>query len=542
MAFHKIDESAVVKDQSLDTGLLQDIQDQARAAQQARGQACAWVADYRNPPRLAAYERHALPFIIKLPPRATNLRAKVRLVGDGSIGGTLGIAGASLEWLERPVPADADTASVTSSTEASRELDLDVSALEGEVLVWLTWKSNEGTPAEIAASSGGAVDGHLTQIRACDLVFENASTQFGDEIPAAAVEVRTYTPPSASSTAAWSSESLSRRQVIRAIDDTTDGHLFFYPPWANPGAARSTGGAFAVVDAAWWIPLGWVKIYSVEFQVTALGALSSAGTTLNATAPPVAQQGQRIYQEAEAVWAEHGRWHHLGPQSDPDLQDLSDSAKGWWGASTSPPVSPVHAMLQLEGTGWEDVGRCVVNRDSEFTDVDGSALTRTGVEAVGLVALSTIDEPLTFEITARLQAVTMATLATTATGTEAGQLVQSVPFVRATPDREPVGWALAGTGLADGNQAFNAVPRLHALRGLYDCARWGEYRWRIVRASLIDQLTAAPGRRLSLQIDQVDETADGERPSATSAARYLHLATWSAWAVAGIDSGAMGAS
>jgi len=545
MSFQKIDDSYVVADKPLSAALLQDIQGNARAAREERLPACAWTVDYRNHPRLCAYERHALPYIVKLPSGTNEIKIRVRC-SPGAGGVTLGAVIVPITWVDRPLPADMDTQSIVSGGESTYTLTLDsddINGLTGWCIIALTVFSVEGTAVEIEDSGTAATDGHLEATKTTFLKFGGPSTSFGDEIPCAAVEVRRYTSGNPSSSATWIPELLSRRQVVRAEDTGATSKLWFYPPVGVDQAALSTGSGYSVIDVAWWIPLGYLDLFSVEIRVSGIGALPSAGTSLNARQRAMGSQGRRLYAESHHVFTHHGRWHHIGPQSDPDNTDTSDPAKGWWGATTTPPVSPLHSIVQLDGSGYEDLGVCVVNRDTEYQDVDGSTnKRRSAIDALMLVCVQGYDDPLQFEMETRLSFDTMATLAGAVNGESESIIVGSSIFDRTFPPADMAGYILGLSELTTGDGAYTNTLVLHSLRGLYDAGRWGDYQWAVLRARAKDTNISATGRYCHFELNQVDKDVNDEHPSATSPSRFVHIATWTAVTAEGGDGTAIGVS
>jgi len=561
--FQKIDDGWGA-DKPLSAPLAQDLAQSGQACLDEVHQANTLAFDFRNHPRLCCLKRGVVPFVVYLPGGTKTIKVKPFGKADGTDGGTLGAVVAPLSWLDRPVPDNGTTVVVSSSTEAKQTLTIQSDSFNGAgggwALVWLTWESSAGTAVPIEPQAGGSDDGHLTQIARTILEFGAASSRFDDEIPCAAVDVRTYDDGAGETNAdaTWRDGNLSLRQVLIATDDTLSGSLHFYPPIARSYVPRSTATG-DLVDVAFWTPLGYFDLYSVEIEVTAVEAAPALGTAYNATQEPRASAARRIYADAVRAFGERGRWHRTGPQPDPTKTDTSDSAKGGWFSTTTPPINPISDHIKLTGSGWTTIQEVMVGQDDLYTDIDDTAKRRTGLQTRALVVLQGYGEgyrrrngrtdtrdlgALRFEVETRLEWVTAGTLAGSKEGDGGnGQVIPALPFVRDAPAESPLGYLL-GLSSFDDQQRYTTALRLHALRGVVHADSWGELPWAVLATDGKDDNVAAVDARLArLQLNQVDRDYDRAEPAASTGntpARYMHIFAWGVVSTPGIDGDIIG--
>lgn len=562
--FQKIDDGWGA-DKPLSAPLAQDLAQSGQACLDEVHQANALAFDFRNHPRLCCFQRGAVPFLVYLPGGVKTIKVKVFGKADGATGGDLGAVVVPLSWLDRPLPNNAAEVTVTSSSEAKQTLTIQSTSLNGAGSGWaivvLTWTSAEG--GEAALISGSATDdGFLTERARTILKFASRASQINNEIPCAAVEVRTYDSGAGETRADATVRpgSISRRQMLRSYSPGLNdpGYIHFWPPAPGTREARSTADG-DLVDVAYMIALGHFDIYSVEIEVTAVEAAPALGTAYNATQEPRASAARRIYADAVRAFGERGRWHRIGPQPDPTKTDTSDPAKGGWFSTTTPPINPLSDHVELTGSGWDTVQEVMVGSDDEYTDIDDTAKRRTGLQTRALVVLQGYGEgyrrrngrtdtrdlgALRFEVETRLEWVTAGTLAGTKEGDGGnGQVIPALPFVRDDPAESPMGYLL-GLSSFDDQTRYTTTLRLHALRGVIPAHLWGEVPWAVLATDGKDDNVAAVDARLArLQLNQVDRDVDRAEPTASSGttpARYMHIFAWGVVSTPGIDGDIIG--
>lgn len=533
MAFQKIDENAFSADKSMSAADMQDLAGNVRAAQEARLRSATWATDVRNPLRLCSLERFCIPFLWKLSPRADGMKLRIRhKVGVGTF--NFGAVASPLSALSAPVQADQDTqAPGISASEITTTLSLsstDMRAMSGWMLVFLTFKSTEDTANEvkITNSTTGSDAGHLKDWGTIVVDFNAASGQFGDEIPCAALEFRSY-DPSVPTTPAYDDDFHPGKVQVTRADDTAK-RLFV---WPGSGHITNTPRDLANVrDVAYWIPLSYADVYSVQIIETDSRSLGGYGTAYNAKQAPSALQARRLYGQAEQVLAQFTRVHHLGPNNDPgdsNKQDTSAPAVGWWGASSTPPVNPVHDYITFSGTTETAIATALVNDDDEYVDHDGTTnKMRTALDCAALVAMTfgtNADDPDTyvtdlFEFDARLNWTTIATGA----GSVDGDRTDDIPIRALGAFSNDTTKLMHFTG----SSADLSTQRLHALRGVYPCSGFHRAEWQLVNILGKDSSLSlsTDGRYVSLMIKPRGTNADGDKPASQNPRRYMHCCTF----------------
>ena len=564
--FHRIDEGAVDDDWSVSTALLQDLDDQARAAWETKLRGACWSFDARNPPRACGLEEVGLPLLWRLSYGCATLRVRLYLeVAVADVAVSLRVRPA--RDLGRPITETAATTTTLSTGAAFVDLALTVKDLAPytwqpepsarELLLVVGFRSAQGTAAKIVRKGALTVDGHCEGWDRFSISFDaesNAGPATG--IPHGAIELRRYDVGAAAYLDV--ADLPPRRQAIRCWNTGGTYRTYVWPGFDSEGSALNTTTAPGYIDEAWWIPLGYATLYSVEVSELTAAALPPRAYTLNAGQYPSAAVARRAYATAHRVFRRSNVYRlglmrdmeadGAGVQNDASAPAVAEVGGWFQGTLTTTPTgkAPLHQtgfVLRTDecsfdgevdpGT-WRDFALAKVFSWSDFEDLDGSAAThRLGVEALALVAMSSFRESLKHELRARLYSYTT----TPVEGETALSEVENSALVWGSPLDDPAGHLMSMLD-ASGTNASQSQLRLHALRGLYPLRVWDGFRFELVRLAV--QLDAASTQHVALQLQASLYPVGGGDP-ATQARRFLHVGAFLALEAESADPARMGA-
>jgi hypothetical protein len=506
--FLGIDEAAVAADQALSTSLLQDLSTSIDQSWAQRTMAASLTYDRRNIRRVVAYERGVWPMLVRLEPGATEITVFLRhQVYDQSV-----TYGASMVRLQQATgyapPTDVVTATVTvTGAEVTTELVVPVGPAEGEevAVLFLSALSDQGTAVVIVGSASGTPVGHLAGWTDTALTFNALSAApIADGIPTYAIEVRSYVPPAAVGTSVHDIEvHPPTRQVLRSWDSGLFAQIVGPRTDADTGTARTGGG---VEDVAYYIPLGYSDLSSVEVRVTGTTTPRDIGGRYNAGAAPSAGAGLGLVRRAEQIFAQRVRVHgYAGVGEVEDAAQVDGSVLGlaWHGAGSASgageaPADPAWARTPLLAA-WSDACAWHVGFDSRLEDAEQVAMDRTGVICRVLLAVTTRGvNRREYNVSARLTGAPAAGAAVDVTGTTVQGAVMAHARQKAHgADPDPVGYLL---GYFDWETGYQTIqPRVHSMRGLVPATLWDHTRLLYLTCELQD---AAPQthRRVTLQL------------------------------------------
>lgn len=367
MAFQQISIDAYLDGASLDQATLKDVEGNLDAARSARRRAVTWVADALHPVRMCGLSRVCIPFLHQLTPGTVELTVRVRhQAAAQTVGGcTLGIAVQSVESALGSSNAgygmifsDVETATITSAMTSKRTEDFiiddtTIEPLSGWVVVWVTWTSDQGTPAPITNKSGTDAPSVLASFGSVGLTLTNPMDPYSETVLTEAVDVYD---------ASASAQLVEPHQALRA-HALTSGNISVYT-WPPMPFAALDDTYDPAADYARRIPLGYTDIYSVQvIESDADGwpdHRPALDTGREASGP---RTYQILYDRAEYMLRRQTRAYACGPSvsytdDDPDLNPAE-------------PLDRFTRSVELT-TSWQILSRSMVGYDDLYVQDAGA--------------------------------------------------------------------------------------------------------------------------------------------------------------------------
>lgn len=567
MAFRRLDTRAVADDSALSAALLQDLDAGARAAIDEKHRRATWALDARNAPRLCGLDEVGVPLLWRLRRRASGLRVRVfGLVQEADVTFHLRVRAAS-DTLTPLVELPASSVTLSPSVSAQVAV-LELSAAQlarwtnqaenaaRELVLILSARSAQGTAVRLVAKGTLNYDGHLASWDRFSLIFAAENNALAvNGVPQAAIEIRRYDTAGAAYVSP-SSDVPSIAQVLRVWNDPGNSRyrVFTYPPPGSSGSALNTGFS-TYRDEAWWVPLGYMALYSITVEETGSEQLPALGWSLNAGQPPVAQDTRRIYARAKEAWTA-GLVYRLGTcqaLEDATQQDTATPAAAtvgtWFQGSVGPtpnnaPADQLTYTLDTQtcsyaaegdaGT-WAEAAWSQVAGWSRFEDAMGSSLEdRMGVEALVYLVAHGYNAEARLGWRARL--VSRNGSPDVEGDTEAGEVALSA-FWMADPLRDLAGYLLGFWDFDYVESIERSGTVLTALRGFYPIKLWHRFGFTFARLGVL--LGNADEQHVALELQASEFPLDGGI-SATRTNRRLQAAAWTVLEMESSDPQVMG--
>lgn len=567
MVFRRLDDRATEDDASLSTALLQDLDACARAAWDEKHRRATWAFDARNAPRLCGLDEVGVPLLWRLLRGCNELRVRVfGLVQDADVTFNLRVRAASdttTPLVELPQATvtlspsgSAQVATLTLNAAHLRRYTNRLANQARELVLILSARSAQGTATRLVAKGTLNYDGHLSEWDRFSLIFATENNALAvNGIPQAAIEIRRY-DTAASAYVTPSSDVPSIAQVLRVWNNPGNSRyrVFTFPPPGASGNALNTGFS-TYRDEAWWVPLGYMSLYSITVEEIGSADLPPLGWSLNAGQPPAALDARRIYARARDAWTA-GAVYRLGTSfalEDDTQQDTATPAAAtvgtWYQGSVGPtpgnaPADQLTFTLDTQtcsyasasdaGT-WKEAAWSQVAGWSQFDDAAGSSLTdRMGVEALVYLVAHGYNAEARLGWRARL--VSRDGSPDVDGDTLAGELVTSV-FWMADPLRDLAGYLLGFWDFNYVKKISKAGTVLTSLRGFYPLALWHRFNFTLARLSVL--MGNADEQNLALEVQASEFPLDGGI-STTRTNRRLQAAAWTVLEMESSDPQVMG--
>lgn len=554
-AFQQIDANAYDDEKPLDAVLLKDIKGNLDHARQKRLRRATWAASLLTKPRLCAYRNtRYVPFFHYLTPGTTDLT--VRILHEPSaqtVGGcTLGCGVVSRARAERPyaTPEAQETTAISSSVSGKTVTSFDfddtvigpLSRVGGWVVIWVSWRSDIGSPVDIldAAGTPGSAPATLESFGPGYFVLNANGWVTGDDLLTSTIEVYD---------ASASEVSFGPLQAIRSMELGADEVIFTWPMLGTTSGVAEAQGDYdptpSTGDYARRRPLGYTDLLGIEVRETAAEPFGDMDAALDAGQPT---SGRRVYQalydRGERFLRQGVRTYHLGPSDSPGTTDSN---------LTGDPIDRISRSMPLT-TNWQSLAACRIARGQEYTDSAGTVYERTSYRVLALVYLHHYEEG---DVLSRAQKIDMRLLITDPDGTASdqtrtiydhsadGTLFPSIPRRGYSNRPELSRLPAAHTGIhlwgySPWNTAFiNSTTAVdlaaHALRGTLSSSDWSDLHrgdgnatanW-IEKRFVINRSNGGGNkdRVLGLQIRLADE-ADAAGRAEYNGGRWASLVSW----------------
>ena len=546
MPFQKIDNAAYAADQSLDTGMLHDLETSLLhvATNRLRGASCAF--DYQSPPIILHTDGWGfLTFLYPISPLCSQLTVRIR----HNVPSKATDAGAEVFWCAGALSMDsfndganelpflsvvALTESATSDLETSK-IDLSLGSgsarIKGYAIVFVGFSSAIGdySSLENSFTTHPTLD-YAGRVRKSptEVVFNAHDSDHisSDNVPQEALRIVTISddeevavaPQLLQDDSVSENESgvdgsgnptytpTTRDKFYIRIDEPED-YEAHQAPYTDTGVTYRFNSKYKYQ----WAEVGYISLYGVEIHESASDTPSSLGSMLDNEQPTRDLAGVGLYSLGEGLMRTQGRIVHLGPHIEPTNLDNASRVRNR--------INTIRDNASLDS--YVSTCQALVGRMPTLKIDGGSALTWTLYEVTALVSLIEVvrETPHEWEMRFRL------TCHRGDGGNSTSSPVLKLPML-ALP------YIYGGPQIND--QAFQSLAVLSgsrgdptltsgALKGLIPENAWSQGGYQPIKLSIKDN-NDYNLRYLKLEV--YHPSTDYQAGLARGGARYLHVHSW----------------
>jgi len=448
--YQRIDATATVADQPLDTFLIVRTAQNLRSIREERGRSASWTPGTLNSntgavlrPEISSFRGPCwIPFFYHLADRTTQLTVSIRGRCATSVAGGGGATELVLSafvmsvqdyFASLPFGVGAATANVTGAASSSATTDLQIdttNTARGWVMVWVGFESTAAAAVEITNAGGTAGPAiFLGALPGCYILDAAANLGAGDALNHWGLSVKT-------TGGGKDNDFLFDRKLLyqdysAARPAGYEYLLYCWPPLTGLGWTGSIEGAASSVqqhsatDALFYIPLGVYTLDSITLRDSAVSSPYRSGR-LDAGRPAAVRPMLPEVQAIQDVWTANTRIHHIGPSQNPTETGLT---------SYVPSNLISGSRVLADATTYLDLCSAIVGDDDGYTNGASNYLrSQVTVKLLLLLTLPvnnhSLDVPLTFDIDFRIRHSTQHATANAQTAVWSGVPVQALPVMK----------------------------------------------------------------------------------------------------------------